>query len=60
MTVKEKVLQAVESLPDDASIEGAMERLFLLAKVEKAIQLANTGQTLSHCQVKESLSKWLK
>ncbi|HNT34443.1 MAG TPA: hypothetical protein PKH07_05520 [bacterium] len=60
MTVKEKVLQAVESLPDDASIEGAMERLFFLAKVEKGIQQANTGQTLSHCQVKESLSKWLK
>ena len=38
MTTKEKVLQAVQTLPDDASIEDAMERLFLLAKIEQGIQ----------------------
>jgi len=38
MTAKEKAVQAVQALPDDASIEDAMERLFLLAKVEKGLQ----------------------
>ncbi len=53
MTVKEKVLKAVEALPDDASIEDAMERLLLLAKVERGLRQAESGETLSHEEVKE-------
>ena len=60
MTTKEKVLRAVQTLPDDASIEDAMERLLLLAKVERGLQQADSGQTLSHDEVTERVSKWLK
>ena len=60
MTTKEKVLDAVQALPDDASIEDAMERLFFLAKIEKGLQQADAGQTISHTQVKERMAKWLK
>ena len=47
--MKEKVVQAVQALPDDASIEDAMERLFLLAKVEKGIQQADAGELIKPC-----------
>ena len=60
MTTKERVMQAVQSLPDDASIEDAMERLVLLAKIDKGLQQADAGQTISHSQVKERTAKWLK
>ena len=60
MTVKEKVVHAVQDLPEDASIEDAMERLFFLSKIEKGIQQADSGQTLSHAQVREKMAKWLK
>ena len=60
MTTKEKVLKAVESLPDDAHIEDAMERLLLLAKIERGIQQADAGQTIAHAQVKDRMAKWLK
>ena len=60
MTVKEKFVHAVQDLPEDASIEDAMERLFFLSKNEKGIQQADTGQTLSHIQVRERMAKWLK
>ena len=60
MTIKEKVLQAVQDLPDDASIEDAMERLLFLAKIEKGLQQADAGQTISHAQVKENMAKWLR
>jgi hypothetical protein len=60
MTAKQKVLKAVQSLPSNASIEDAMERLLFLAKVEKGIYQADSGQTLSHAQVKEKMAKWLK
>jgi len=60
MTAKQKVMQAMEALPDDASIEDAMERLLFLVKIERGIQQADAGQTISHDQVKERMAKWLK
>ncbi len=60
MTIKEKVLQAVENLPDNAPIEEAMERLLFMAKIEKGLQQADAGQTISHDEVKERAAKWLK
>ncbi|MCX7001048.1 MAG: hypothetical protein NT106_12265 [Candidatus Sumerlaeota bacterium] len=60
MTEKEKVLQAVSNMPDDASIEDAMERILFLAKIEKGILQADAGQTISHEHVKERMEKWLR
>lgn len=60
MTTKEKVIQAVQNLPDDASIEDAMERLLLLAKVERGLRQADAGELIPHDQVKERMAKWLK
>ncbi len=55
MTIKEKIVNAVQELPDDASFEDAMERLFFLSKVEKGIHQADSDQTLSHSDVRERL-----
>ena len=59
MTTKEKVVHAVEELPDDATIEDAMERLLFLAKIERGIRQADTGQTIPHSAVRERMAKWL-
>ena len=60
MTIKEKILQAVGNLPEDASYEDVMSHLLLLAKIERGIQQADTGQTIPHSEVKERMAKWLK
>ncbi len=60
MTIQEKVIRAVQDLPADASVEDAMERLLLLAKIERGIRQADAGQTIPHAQVKEKMAKWLK
>lgn len=60
MTIKEKMLQAVENLPDDATYEDAMERLLMLAKVERGLQQANAGDTVPHADVQDRMAKWLK
>ena len=50
---KEKALQAVRGLPENASIEDAMERLLFLATIEKGMLQADTGQTIPHERVRE-------
>jgi len=56
---KEKIQKVIQSLPDDAHIEDAMERLYLLYKVEKGCQQADAGQTVSNEEAKRQLKKWL-
>ncbi len=60
MTVKQKVIKAVQSLPDDASYEDAMERLVFLAKIEKGVRQADSRQTVSHEKVRQKMKRWLK
>ena len=47
-TTKQKILQAVEHLPDNATLEDAIERLCFLAKVEEGVQQSNAGETVPH------------
>ena len=60
MTTKQKVIQAVQGLPENASYEDAMERLLFLSKVERGLQQADAGQTVTHSKVKEKMKRWLK
>ena len=54
-TAKELLKAAVDQLPDDASVEDAMERLVLLAKIERGLEDARAGRTVSHEDVKRRL-----
>jgi predicted transcriptional regulator len=53
--VKDRVLDAVQALPDDATVEDAMERLYFLAKVEAGLQQAADGRTVSHEEAKQRI-----
>jgi hypothetical protein len=35
-----------------------MERLFLLAKIERGLQQADAGELIPHEKVKERMAKW--
>jgi predicted transcriptional regulator len=52
MTEKQRALEAVEGLPDDATVEDAIERLCFIAKVKKGINELDTGQGVPHEEVK--------
>ena len=60
MTTKEHIIQALQALPEDASIEDAMERLLFLAKVERGIEQADAGQAITHAEVKARLARRLR
>lgn len=42
-TAKQKVLEAIERLPPDATMEDAIERLVLLAKIERGLAGQDQG-----------------
>ena len=56
-SVKQRVLEAVQTLPADATIEDVMERLYFLAKVQRGLEQADAGETLTHEKAKERLLK---
>ena len=58
-TLKSKMESLIRDLPENSSIEDAMEKLFLLYKIEKGIEQADTGLTVSHEEAKQRLDKWL-
>jgi predicted transcriptional regulator len=49
----------IRNLPENASIEDAIERLFLLHTIEKGLEQADAGLTVSHEQARKRLRKWL-
>lgn len=57
---KQSILHTVQTLPEDASIEEAMERLYLLLKVENGCLQADSGQTVSHSEARTRMAQWLK
>jgi predicted transcriptional regulator len=54
-SVKDRVIEAVRELPDDATVEDAMERLYVLAKIQKGLEQAEAGQTVSHEEAKRRI-----
>ena len=52
---KERVLDAVRSLPEDATVEDAMERLYFLAKVEEGLRQAEAGETMSNEEARKRI-----
>lgn len=56
-TTKERVLEAVQQLPADATIEDAIERLVFLAKVERGLAQAEAGQLISHDEIVQRFSR---
>jgi hypothetical protein len=49
--VKSDIVRVIQDLPEDATVEDAMERLYFLAKVERGLEQSE-GKTISHEEVK--------
>lgn len=60
METKQQILKAIEDLPDDASVEDALDRLYLLYKVERGLRQADRGEMISQQEARQRMAKWLK
>ena len=47
-TAKQLALRALEQLPENATLEDAMERLYLLEKIERGRTDVREGRTVAH------------
>ncbi len=53
--VKKQVIETLEQLPSDATVEDAIERLYFLAKIQEGLRQAAAGQTVTHEEAKKRL-----
>ena len=51
-TTKERILEALRSLPADATVDDSIERLVFMAKVEEGLAQLDAGQGIPHEEVK--------
>lgn len=55
LPAKQLLRDALEHLPDDATVEDAMERLYFLAKVARGLEAADRGDVVSHDEARRVL-----
>ena len=60
MITKEEMLEAIQRLPEDATVEDAMERLYLLHKIEQGVAEADTGHKVSQAEARQRMKRWLE
>ncbi len=59
-TIKEKVIESIKKLPDDANYDDIMESIYVQQMIIKGIEQLDKGEFISHEDVKERFREWLK
>ena len=64
MTIKEEIIRLMQELPDEATaeetIEDAMERLYLLYRIERGERQIAQGKGIPHEEVRRRMTQWRK
>ncbi len=58
--VKEEAIKLIQELSDDCTYEDIQYHLYVKQKVMRGLKALNEGHYVSHEEVKQKLSKWLK
>ena len=59
-SIKKKVIDVIDNLPEDATYNDIFEAIFFQQKVENGIQQIKEGKGISHEEVRERFKKWLE
>jgi hypothetical protein len=54
--IKSEMVRVIQELPDDATFEDAIERLYFLSKIERGLKQSE-GETIPHEEVKARFLK---
>jgi predicted transcriptional regulator len=52
-TLKQRAIEAIQALPEDATLEDAIERLCFIAKVEEGLRQSEAGELIPHEEIKK-------
>ena len=58
--VKQQVIQMIQSLPEDVSIDDIMAELYFKIQVDVGLKELDEGKGIPHEEVEKRMSKWLK
>ncbi len=59
-TAKDEVRELLENLPDDASLEDIQYHLYVRQKIQKGLEAAERGRTITHEEAARRMSRWLE
>ena len=59
-TGKKEVIQFIEKLPNDYSLDDIMAELYFKQQVEQGLRDAEEGRVYSHEQIKSMVLEWRK
>ncbi len=59
MVTKPEFMKALDELPEDATIQDAMDRLYVLYKIEQGLAAAEAGRTVTQEEARERMKRWL-
>lgn len=59
LTEKQVVLEAVQTLPEDATIEQILTEIEALALIRRGLDDLDAGRTISHAEIRARLAGWL-
>lgn len=57
-SIKQEALDAISKLPDDASIDDIMYRLYVIDKVARSQEAVKNGKTITVDQLKKEVLTW--
>ena len=60
MSDKEKALQVIQRLPDDATFDDIMYEIYFCERVAKGLDQVRRGEVVPHEDVKREIAAWLK
>jgi predicted transcriptional regulator len=59
-TAKEEVLDLLEELPEDSSLEDIQYHIYVRQKIQKGLEAARRGELISQQEVEKRMARWLE
>jgi hypothetical protein len=60
MVTKAQMVEAIQSLPEDATVQDAIERLRFIEVIEDRMASADAGNTVTHEEARRRFAQWLE
>lgn len=58
ITLKQKVMDSIEKLPENATLDEIMERIYFIHKIEVGLKQSKQGDVIEHAEVLNKIEQW--